>query len=207
MATETDAPPEPTAALRTVVTGSESTRVVHLHRFDPVSGPAPRTLCGLGLTQVTGPMHINGEPDGLTGTMTICGACVTRVEDVRELVGEHRSARLVRRFVATPPPVPGVQDGHRNDVEGIDAANLENTVDTIVATLRGRRPDSSTHASLADGPHGWAKKIVEEAYELGLAIETQSDAQVIEEAQQLLYRLLLGVMGRGLSVQSVIEAL
>jgi phosphoribosyl-ATP pyrophosphohydrolase len=86
-------------------------------------------------------------------------------------------------------------------------APLRAVVATIAATIEGGRPGSSTERSLIAGPHYAAKKIIEEAYELGLAIEAQGDDQVIEEAQQLIYRVLLGVMGRGVSPAAVLAAL
>lgn len=90
-----------------------------------------------------------------------------------------------------------------------DTEGLRRVVTSIARTIEGQddRRGSSTERSLTDGPHAWAKKIVEEAYELAAAIEFEDDAQVVEEGQQLIYRVLLGVMGRGVHVRTVLAAL
>lgn len=90
-----------------------------------------------------------------------------------------------------------------------DCAPLARVVDTIARTVEGDldRMGSSTDQALQSGGHSWAKKIVEEAYELGCALEFESDARIVEEAQQLIYRILVGVMGRGVHARDVLAAL
>ena len=86
-------------------------------------------------------------------------------------------------------------------------APLRRVVATIAETIEGKRPGSSTERSLVAGEHYAAKKIVEEAFELGMAIEHQGDDEVVGEASQLIYRILLGVMGRGVPAHAVLAAL
>jgi phosphoribosyl-ATP pyrophosphohydrolase len=68
---------------------------------------------------------------------------------------------------------------------------------------RTRPADSSTVAALDAGVHSQGKKVLEEAGEVWLAAEYQSDDQLAEEISQLLYRLQVVMLGRGLSLQDV----
>ncbi len=81
------------------------------------------------------------------------------------------------------------------------------TFDELFAELQERsrtRPEgSSTVAALDAGVHAQGKKIIEEAGEVWIAAEYESDEQLAEEASQLLYRLQVVLLGRGLSLQDV----
>lgn len=62
------------------------------------------------------------------------------------------------------------------------------------------RPEGSgTVAELDAGVHTIGKKIVEEAAEVWMAAEYQSDAETAEEISQLLYHLQVLMLAKGLS--------
>jgi phosphoribosyl-ATP pyrophosphohydrolase len=66
------------------------------------------------------------------------------------------------------------------------------------------RPEGSgTVAELDAGVHAIGKKIVEEAAEVWMAAEYQSDAECAEEISQLLYHLQVMMIAKGLSPEDV----
>ncbi|MCF2706427.1 phosphoribosyl-ATP diphosphatase [Arcanobacterium haemolyticum] len=66
------------------------------------------------------------------------------------------------------------------------------------------RPEGSgTVEELDRGVHGIGKKIVEEAGEVWLAAEYESDDSLAEEASQLLYHLQVMLIARGLTLDDV----
>ncbi|MER7011347.1 phosphoribosyl-ATP diphosphatase [Saccharopolyspora sp. NPDC000359] len=81
------------------------------------------------------------------------------------------------------------------------------TFDELFAELQERartRPEgSSTVAALDAGVHAQGKKVLEEAGEVWLAAEHESDEQLAEEISQLLYRLQVIMLERGLTPQDV----
>ncbi len=81
------------------------------------------------------------------------------------------------------------------------------TFDELFAELQERaatRPEgSSTVAALDAGVHAQGKKVLEEAGEVWIAAEHESDEHLAEEISQLLYRLQVIMLGRGLSLQDV----
>jgi phosphoribosyl-ATP pyrophosphohydrolase len=79
--------------------------------------------------------------------------------------------------------------------------------DDLFAELAGKaeaRPaGSGTVAELDAGVHAIGKKIVEEAAEVWMAAEHESDERVAEEISQLLYHLQVMLIARGLSTEDV----
>lgn len=66
------------------------------------------------------------------------------------------------------------------------------------------RPEGSgTIDELDAGVHAIGKKIVEEAGEVWIASEYESDEALAEEASQLLYHLQVMLIARGLSLKDV----
>jgi phosphoribosyl-ATP pyrophosphohydrolase len=66
------------------------------------------------------------------------------------------------------------------------------------------RPEGSgTVAELDAGIHAIGKKIVEEAAEVWMAAEYQSDAECAEEISQLIYHLQVMMIAKGLSPADV----
>lgn len=70
------------------------------------------------------------------------------------------------------------------------------------------RPEGSgTVAALDAGVHSIGKKILEEAGEVWLAAEHESDEALAEEISQLIYHLQTLMLARGLSVNDVYKFL
>jgi len=85
------------------------------------------------------------------------------------------------------------------------------TFDTLFAELSDRavtRPvGSGTVSALDAGVHAQGKKVVEEAAEVWMAAEYESDERLAEEISQLLYRVQVIMLGRGLTLADVYEHL
>ncbi|MDQ0725453.1 phosphoribosyl-ATP diphosphatase [Microbacterium sp. W4I20] len=81
------------------------------------------------------------------------------------------------------------------------------TFDELFAELSAKaetRPEGSrTIAELDGGVHTIGKKIVEEAAEVWMASEYESDEAAAEEISQLLYHLQVMMLAKGLSLQDV----
>ncbi|MBE0010949.1 MULTISPECIES: phosphoribosyl-ATP diphosphatase [unclassified Arthrobacter] len=70
------------------------------------------------------------------------------------------------------------------------------------------RPDGSrTIAELDSGVHGIGKKVVEEAAEVWMAAEYESDEAAAEEISQLLYHLQVLMIAKGLTLNDVYKHL
>lgn len=86
-------------------------------------------------------------------------------------------------------------------------SSLVKTFDELFAELRERaelRPEGSgTVAALDAGVHAQGKKVLEEAGEVWLAAEHESDERLAEEVSQLLYRVQVLMLGRGLTLDDV----
>lgn len=85
------------------------------------------------------------------------------------------------------------------------------TFDTLFAELaekaESRPAGSRTIAELDSGVHGIGKKIVEEAAEVWMAAEYESDEEAAEEISQLLYHLQVMMLAKGLTLQDVYKHL
>lgn len=81
------------------------------------------------------------------------------------------------------------------------------TFDDLFAELSRKaveRPEGSgTVRELDAGVHTIGKKIVEEAAEVWMAAEFQSDAEAAEEISQLLYHLQVLMIAKGLTLEDV----
>ena len=77
------------------------------------------------------------------------------------------------------------------------------TFDELFAELSEKavsRPEGSgTVAELDKGVHGIGKKVVEEAAEVWMAAEYQSDDELSEEISQLVYHLQVLMVAKGLT--------
>ena len=79
---------------------------------------------------------------------------------------------------------------------------------TELAEKAQQRPEGSrTVAELDAGVHFIGKKIVEEAAEVWMAAEYQTDAELAEEISQLLYHLQVLAIKRGLSLEQIYQYL
>lgn len=85
------------------------------------------------------------------------------------------------------------------------------TFDSLFAELSERaetRPEGSgTVAALDAGVHAQGKKVLEEAGEVWIAAEYQSDEELSEEISQLLYWVQVLMVGRGLKLEDVYKHL
>jgi phosphoribosyl-ATP pyrophosphohydrolase len=85
------------------------------------------------------------------------------------------------------------------------------TFDSLFAELTERaatKPEGSgTVAALEAGVHAQGKKVLEEAGEVWIAAEYESDEKLAEEISQLLYRLQVLMLGRGLTLDDVYKYL
>lgn len=95
-------------------------------------------------------------------------------------------------------------------IEGVNEQELK-TFDSLFAELSSRakeRPEGSgTVKALDAGVHFQGKKIVEEAGEVWLAAEYESDEELAEEISQLLYWLQVVMIGRGLTPADIYKYL
>jgi phosphoribosyl-ATP pyrophosphohydrolase len=85
------------------------------------------------------------------------------------------------------------------------------TFDGLFAELTDKaqtRPaGSGTVAALDAGVHAQGKKLLEEAGEVWLAAEHEADDRLAEEISQLLYRIQVVMLGRGLGLEDVYKFL
>jgi len=81
------------------------------------------------------------------------------------------------------------------------------TFDALFEELSAKaaaRPEGSrTVAELDAGVHAIGKKIVEEAAEVWMAAEYQTDAEAAEEISQLLYHAQVLMIAKGLTLEDV----
>ena len=81
------------------------------------------------------------------------------------------------------------------------------TFESLFAELSQKAIDrptgSGTVAELDGGVHTIGKKVVEEAAEVWMAAEHESDARTAEEISQLLYHLQVLMIARGLTLDDV----
>jgi phosphoribosyl-ATP pyrophosphohydrolase len=81
------------------------------------------------------------------------------------------------------------------------------TFDSLFAELsekaRTRPVGSGTVAELDAGVHAIGKKIVEEAAEVWMAAEHETDEAAAEEISQLLYHLQVLMLAKGLTLEDV----
>ena len=81
------------------------------------------------------------------------------------------------------------------------------TFDQLFAELderrRSRPAGSATVEALDAGVHAQGKKVVEEAAEVWLAAEHESAERTAEEISQLLYRVQVIMLGKGIGLEDV----
>ena len=85
------------------------------------------------------------------------------------------------------------------------------TFDGLFAELADKAADrpagSGTVAALDAGVHAQGKKVLEEAGEVWLAAEHEPDDALAEEISQLLYRIQVLMLGRGITLEDVYKFL
>ena len=85
------------------------------------------------------------------------------------------------------------------------------TFEGLFAELRAKASDrpagSGTVAALDAGVHAQGKKVLEEAGEVWLAAEHEPDDALAEEISQLIYRVQVLMLQRGLTLEDVYKFL
>ena len=85
------------------------------------------------------------------------------------------------------------------------------TFDSLFAELgekvAAKAEGSATVTAVADGVHAAGKKVVEEAAESWMAAEHEGEDRTAEEISQLLYRIQVLMLARGLSLEDVYKYL
>ena len=81
------------------------------------------------------------------------------------------------------------------------------TFDELFAELTRRQAErpsgSATVTALDDGVHAQGKKVLEEAAEVWMAAEHESADRTAQEISQLLYRIQVLMLGKGLTLDDV----
>lgn len=84
-----------------------------------------------------------------------------------------------------------------------DVKTFDGLFEELSTKARERPAGSGTVAALDAGVHAQGKKVLEEAGEVWLAAEHESDDKLAEEISQLLYRAQVIMLGRGLALEDV----
>ena len=77
----------------------------------------------------------------------------------------------------------------------------------LAAKLATREAGSGTVAAIDAGVHSIGKKVLEEAGEVWLAAEHESDQALAEEISQLIYHLQTLMLARGLTINDIYKFL
>ncbi len=85
--------------------------------------------------------------------------------------------------------------------------NFESLFAELSDKASERPVGSRTVAELDSGVHGIGKKVVEEAAEVWMAAEYESDEAAAEEISQLLYHLQVLMIAKGLTLADVYKHL
>jgi phosphoribosyl-ATP pyrophosphohydrolase len=81
--------------------------------------------------------------------------------------------------------------------------NFDSLWSELVEKLLSRPDGSSTVAAVESGVHAIGKKILEEAGEVWLAAEHESDEALAQEISQLIYHLQTLMLARGLKPEDI----
>lgn len=84
-----------------------------------------------------------------------------------------------------------------------DVKTFDDLYAQLLERARDRPEGSGTVAALEAGVHAQGKKVLEEAGEVWIAAEHESDERLAEEISQLLYRVQVLMLGRGVSLEDV----
>ena len=85
--------------------------------------------------------------------------------------------------------------------------NFDELFAELAEKSQSRPVDSSTVDALDAGIHAMGKKIIEEAGEVWLAAEHESNDALALEISQLIYRLQVVMVARGLTPQDIYKVL
>lgn len=128
------------------------------------------------------------------------GATSGNVLDVVELAVDCDADAIAYRV---RPRGPACHTGARSCFEGADRFGLA-SLSGVVAARRDADPGASyTARLLAGGPRRPAEKVTEEAGELSAAALAGTDQEVVAEAADLVYHLLVLLEARGIGLEAV----
>ncbi|QGU02018.1 Phosphoribosyl-ATP pyrophosphatase [Corynebacterium kalinowskii] len=85
--------------------------------------------------------------------------------------------------------------------------NFDSLYEELLTRSQTRPEGSGTVAALDKGVHHVGKKIIEEAGEVWIAAEYQSDAELAEEMSQLIYWTQVMMVARGLKPEDIYKYL
>ena len=85
--------------------------------------------------------------------------------------------------------------------------SFDQLFDELSTKVSSREQDSGTVALVDGGVHSIGKKILEEAGEVWLAAEHESDEALAEEISQLIYHLQVLMLARGLQPSDIYKFL
>lgn len=85
--------------------------------------------------------------------------------------------------------------------------NFDELYNELALKVSQAHPESSTVRALDRGMHFLGKKVIEEAGEVWLAAEYQSEDELAEEISQLLYWLQTVMIKKGISPEQVYKFL
>lgn len=121
--------------------------------------------------------------------------------------GMQAAARRVVSLTS-PPSCNGPTGGVRSGASRLEGVKNFETLFAELSEKAATRPEGSrTVAELESGIHGIGKKVVEEAAEVWMAAEYESDEAAAEEISQLLYHLQVLMLAKGLSLEDVYKHL
>ncbi|MCQ9352432.1 phosphoribosyl-ATP diphosphatase [Corynebacterium sp. 153RC1] len=85
--------------------------------------------------------------------------------------------------------------------------NFDSLFAELTQKMQDRPEGSGTVAAIEKGVHHLGKKVIEEAGEVWIAAEYQSDEELAEEMSQLLYWLQTIMIARGLTPEDLYKYL
>ena len=89
----------------------------------------------------------------------------------------------------------------------MDVKTFEELFSELSLKAQTRPEGSRTVTELDSGVHGIGKKIVEEAAEVWMAAEYESDQEAAEEISQLLYHVQVLMIAKGIGLDEVYKHL
>jgi len=85
----------------------------------------------------------------------------------------------------------------------LSVKTFDGLFEELTAKARDRPEGSGTVTALDEGVHAQGKKVLEEAGEVWIAAEHETDEKLAEEISQLLYRIQVIMLGRGITLSDV----
>lgn len=92
---------------------------------------------------------------------------------------------------------------HRHVRQSIPVKTFESLFAELTERAASRPEGSGTVAALDAGVHAQGKKVLEEAGEVWIAAEHETDEALAEEISQLLYWVQVLMVGKGLKLEDV----